>query len=217
MLESTFDMLANEVGRLEQNAENTKSSIRVCMPAEITKFNSDEMTVSARVLIKEKVLTSVNSYIDIEIPEISDIPVVFPGGSDFCMTYPINVGDECLLFFADTCIDSWWQSGGLQSQFEMRRHDLSDCFALICQMSQPMKVPKNLYSSSSLKIISRQGTANVEVKKNNVEINGIDIDNLNDRLVALESAFNRHTHPYSVVGVEAGESTISGSTGTQQS
>lgn len=217
MLESTFDMLANEVGRLEQNAENTKSSIRVCMPAEITKFNSDEMTISARALIKEKVLTSVNSYIDIEIPEISDIPIIFPGGSNFCITYPINVGDECLLFFADTCIDSWWQSGGLQSQFEMRRHDLSDCFALICQMSQPMKIPKSLYSSSSLKVISRQGNANIEVKKNNVEINGIDIDDLNDRLEALESAFNRHTHPYAVVGVESGESTISGSTGTQQS
>lgn len=44
---------------------------------------------------------------------------------------------EALVFFADHCIDAWYQSGGVQNQLMPRMHDISDGFALVGFRSKP--------------------------------------------------------------------------------
>ena len=46
-------------------------------------------------------------------------------------------GDECLVVFADRCINSWWYQGGVQPPEEIRFHDLSDGFAFVGFRSLP--------------------------------------------------------------------------------
>jgi hypothetical protein len=50
------------------------------------------------------------------------------------------------------CIDGWWQSSGVQPQFDRRRHDLSDAFALFGPWSKPNALSN--YSTSSVQLIS---------------------------------------------------------------
>jgi hypothetical protein len=56
---------------------------------------------------------------------IADVPVAFYRGGGYSVTIPMQQGDECLLIFADGCIDAWFQSGGQQSKIDGRRHALS--------------------------------------------------------------------------------------------
>src|SRR6185312_3051567 len=88
-----------------------------------------------------------------------------PGWS---ITFPISVGTECLLIFADMCIDGWWQSGNISSQLDRRRHDLSDAFALFGPWSQPNKISN--YSTSSLQIRSDDQATLIELAPNVINI-----------------------------------------------
>lgn len=47
-----------------------------------------------------------------------------------------KAGDECLVIFADRCIDFWWQNGGVQEPVDDRVHDLSDAFCIVGPQSQ---------------------------------------------------------------------------------
>jgi hypothetical protein len=74
---------------------------------------------------------------------------MFPGGGNFTLTFPLIANDEGLLVFSARCIDSWWQSGGIQTQAELRMHDLSDGFFIPTGgMSQP-NIPGNINATAT--------------------------------------------------------------------
>ena len=77
------------------------------------------------------------------------------------ITTPIKPGDECLVIFADRCIDGWWWLGGVQPPSEARNHDLSDGFALVGVRSRPRWLQG--VSTESLQIRSDDGATCIDV------------------------------------------------------
>lgn len=66
-----------------------------------------------------------------DYPLLKSVPFIVLGGGGSSLTFPISVGDNCLLLFCDYEIDRWWDTGeSLPANFE-RRHDISDAFALV--------------------------------------------------------------------------------------
>lgn len=160
--------------------DSWKNNLRCACPGIIQSFDPIEQTVSVQLALRELVLDYNYNKDWKEIPILLDVPIVTPRAGGYCLTMPIKQGDECLVIFADMCIDSWWQSGGIQNQAELRRHDLSDSFAILGAWSQP-RVIEN-YSTSSCQIRNEKGTSCIELKDNeinlianNIKINGIDI------------------------------------------
>lgn len=80
------------------------------------------------------------------------------------LTFPVRVGDECLVVFADRCIDYWWQSGGVQEPVDPRQHNLSDGFALIGPQSQQQKISN--ISTHTAQLRSDDGAAYIELDPN---------------------------------------------------
>jgi hypothetical protein len=139
--------------------------LRVCSPGIIQSFNSDEMTAVVQVAIKE--LVQVGDEVQtIAIKPLLDVPVIVIGGGGFAITTPIVEGDECLVFFGDTCIDSWWKLGGTQEPMDVRRHDLSDGFALVGPRSLK-KLIQDL-SQSGIQIRNDDGTNYIELTDDRV-------------------------------------------------
>ena len=89
------------------------------------------MTVTVQPSIRGRVEQPDGSTKSVALPLLVDVPAVFPSGGGFTLTFPIHQGDECLVVFADRCIDAWWQSGGIGEPLETRTHNLSDGFALV--------------------------------------------------------------------------------------
>ena len=77
------------------------------------------------------------------------------------ITLPIKPGDEVLVVFASRCIDSWWQSGQISPQVELRLHDLSDGFAI----PGPRSVPKAImnYNEEAIEVRNEAGTLSVTI------------------------------------------------------
>lgn len=189
---SVGERVGGELFRLEAMKDKTSSSIRVSMPALIKEIDYERMVISAQPCIKEKIRQSDGTVKDISLPVIEDIPLVYPSAGGFSITFPVSINDECLLVFADFCIDSWWQSGGLQTQFESRRHDLSDCFAIPSQMSQAKKI--NNFNSNSLEIKNNATGMKIEVQGDTIKIGGIDILAFKQAFDSLKQTFEQHSH-----------------------
>lgn len=134
--------LNSQIGSKEQyNAELVQkvfSTLKVAMPGVIESFDPSSVTASVRPAIKGYEPGTDDGWI--ELPLLVDVPIIFPRGGGCTLTFPVKAGDECLLIFADRCIDFWWQSGGVQKPVDMRMHDLSDAFAIVGPQSQAHKI-----------------------------------------------------------------------------
>lgn len=140
-------MAFSEQTRSGDQAETFKSegkvlaqNLRVAMPGIIQSFDADAVTAVVQPAIRCVETDNDGNRTTRDYPLLTDVPVVFPRGGGCTLTFPVNAGDECLVIFADRCIDFWWQSGGVQEPVDDRMHDLSDAFAIVGPQSQVKKI-----------------------------------------------------------------------------
>ena len=144
-----------EAARLAQDGHQAR--IWSAMPGIIQSVDLTAMTCEVQLAIQGVSMDSTGAENWQNLPIIPDVPIVFPSGGGFTISFPLSEGDEVLVVFASRAIDSWWQNGGFQNKpVEMRMHDLSDAFAIPGPRSQPRKVPG--LSASNLQITSDAGT-----------------------------------------------------------
>ena len=116
-------------------------SMHVALPGEIYSYDPD-----TRTAVVQPVIRGWKSRED--PPLLFDVPVFFLNN----IVYTVSEGDECLVVFADTCIDSWFENGGVSTSMSERRHDLSDGFAFVGFKSKGNVTPgKNLDTDFFLK------------------------------------------------------------------
>lgn len=164
------------------------NQLRVSIPGIIQEFDPITQTATVQVAIREHVRQENLEYAWTEIPLLLDVPVQFPRGGGYVLTFPIKKGDECLVVFSDMCIDAWWANGGVQNQIEKRRHDLSDAVAIPGIWSQPRRYEK--YSTKHVELrndersmfirITDQSEDAIDIVAPKVRINGRNITDQED-------------------------------------
>lgn len=157
--------LQSQIGG-EQQAIDTitnyiASAIRVSLPGIVQSFDPDSVTCVIQPAIRGYETDTGGNQISVPLPLLVDVPVIFPRGGGCTLTFPIHPGDECLIVFADRCIDFWWQSGGIQEPVDGRMHDLSDAFCIPGPMSQAKKISNISMSAAQLR--TDDGAAFLEV------------------------------------------------------
>nr|WP_244290447.1 Gp138 family membrane-puncturing spike protein [Erwinia rhapontici] len=131
--------------------KGTSESIRVALPGTILSFDPDTVTCTVQPSIKGYENDADGAQKSVSISVLVDVPVVFPRGGGCTLTFPVKAGDECLLIFADRCIDFWWQSGGEQEPVSQRMHHLADAFAIVGPQSQAIKISGISMSGAQLR------------------------------------------------------------------
>ena len=189
------------------------AGLRVCMPGIIQSFDPDTVTCVVQPALKGAITDASGNVVSADYPLLTDVPVVFPRGGGVSLTFPVKAGDECLVIFADRCIDFWWQSGGIQEPVDLRQHDLSDAFAIVGPQSQANKISG--ISTNSVQIRTDDGGSFIELTQGgaininsslvtingNVQVNG-EITSSGDQVAAGISQTG-HKHG----GVQSGGST----------
>ena len=197
----------SQIGGEQQTAQaitdSVSNQIRVAMPGIIQSFDPDAVTCTVLPAIKG---TDGNESAD--LPLLVDVPVSFPRGGGCTLTFPVKAGDECLLIFADRCIDFWWQNGGVQEAVDLRQHDLSDAVAFVGIQSQAKKISG--ISTSAVELRSDDGGTKLSLNPSSGAINGTAPGGFNlnglkilsdGRLQLVDgSIVDKHTHG----GVERG-------------
>ncbi|MEN8381376.1 Gp138 family membrane-puncturing spike protein [Acinetobacter radioresistens] len=136
------------------------------LPCAVESYNVEAVTVNVQPLIRIPVRLPSGDIETVELPLLQDVPVMFPCAGGFTITHPIKQGDECLVNFGDRNIDLWWQSGGIQNPFDMRKHDLSDGFAFFRPQSQAKKISD--ISTEDLEIRNDANTCKIQITPNGI-------------------------------------------------
>lgn len=179
------------------------TGLRVASPGIITSFNAANQTATVQLAIREKINIDGNETWT-DIPELLDVPIVLPRAGGYVLTMPIQAGDECLVVFADYCIDAFYQSGGVQNQVDKRRHDLSDGIAIVGMWSQPNVIPN--YSISSTQLRTDTGAAYIEISGSTINIHNSNVNISGGNTTIDGKNFLSHTHG----GVQPGGGNTSG-------
>lgn len=66
-----------------------------------------------------------------QYPDLVDLPVIVLGGGGANVTFPIQQGDQCLIFFNDRDLDNWSAGATTGGVATARLHSLSDGIALV--------------------------------------------------------------------------------------
>lgn len=181
----------------------------------IEKYTKGEQSVEVQIQVKRRINeTDIISY-----PLLVDCPLfVLQGGGAF-LDFPIAVGDLCLIMFNDRDIDNWWTARNETEPNTLRKHSLSDGFALV-----GINPRDSALSLDGDKVRLDAGDHDVEIITTgtvNIKTTGvcnIDCDKVNIGgdatltealikgsrfLIELLIAFNTHTHNYTDTPVGA--------------
>lgn len=116
--------------------EGKQAEMWTSLPGIVVSFDAVAMTASVQPAIKGQITDEAGATSFVDLPLLEDVPVEFPSGGGFILTFPIRSGDECVLVFSSRCIDDWWALGDVQQPFEGRMHDLSDAICRVGPRSQ---------------------------------------------------------------------------------
>lgn len=199
--------------------EAEKADLWTATPAEVLSFDRDSMTCVVQPTIKLKFTNSEGVVEWVALPKLTQVPVIFPSGGGYTLTFPVTAGDECLVVFSSRCIDSWWYYGGVREQSDLRMHHLSDGFAIMGARSLPRAIDDISLDAAELR--SDDGFTRVKVKSGEITliaptrvimetpellVSGDIRDryhtNLTGTLNSFRTKYNQHRH----TGVQAGPS-----------
>ena len=152
--------IAKLAANIKQGIANRLKDLHTSMPGIIENFDPVTQTASIQPAVKRVFITRegvTETLTPTNLPILTNVPVSFPRGGGFSITFPVVKGDECLITFCERAIDSWHKFGGIRRPNAKRFHHLSDATATVGLSSLPNKVPS--YSSTATQIKKDDGSA----------------------------------------------------------
>ena len=140
----------------------------------IVSFDKTDQTASVQILHRQDQNYDLNLSEEVDYPVLGKVPVVILQGGTSHITFPINVGDQCLVLFCDYMIDNWWVSGDVSTSDFPRRHNLSDAIAIVGLNALPRAIQDYSdylhlqYNQNSSIVIGN----NIDVNNDNIHLNG---------------------------------------------
>lgn len=160
-----LERIEHPIEAIRTALEGSQAAIWTTLPGIVQSFDPTEMTVTVQPTIQmQQTDRATNTKSLVNLPILLDVPIMIQSGGGLSLTFPIKVGDECLVSFASRCIDAWWQQGGIQPQAEFRMHDLSDGFAFIGPRSLPRVISN--YNTVSVELRTDDGLSFIRVNPN---------------------------------------------------
>lgn len=104
--------------------------VHTAMPGVVTAYDATTQQCSVQPSISLAYEDEVGKRVVETPPVITNVPVAFPRGGGFRLTFPLAAGDEVLLVFSMRSIDRYQTKGGVVDPGDDRRFHLADAMAI---------------------------------------------------------------------------------------
>ena len=138
--ENKFNQLASKPTLLQtlKNVSSRTGEDIFCMRIGfIEEFNPEDLTAIVRIAAKKAIGQNKDGTQQVRDYALISAKVCY---CNPYITFPPKQGDECLLFFADTEIESWFISGEALPEGYPRIHDITDAVAVLGISSMPKMI-----------------------------------------------------------------------------
>lgn len=112
-----------------QLRSSISAELRVSLPARVNSYDATTQTIEAQPLVHDRTVGEDGTATETRLPVIPNVPVIFPSGGGFRLTFPLVAGDMVWLVFGDRSIDAWQAQGTALAPVDGRQHVLSDAVA----------------------------------------------------------------------------------------
>ena len=120
-------MDAREVMRIAgQVFDARKYEIRTHIIAQVSSYDSEKNTVTVQPVTKAVRFTDAENLTTVQLPQISEVPVLQTGSGKVWCTIAPAVGSYGLLHVSDRTIGDWMAAGGIVEPSEIRCPDKRD-------------------------------------------------------------------------------------------
>ena len=199
-LAELIELIVNQ--RLDQVSTN--------LIAKIVSFNSTKQTVDVQPLVKESYDDESGDRQVVDIPIITDVPVQVLGGGGYAVTFPLAVGDQCLLCVSQHAIDKWLVEGtnNTLDPLDDRKFDITDAVAIVGVRNNANVLTSNPTNGMR---VGRDGEAqHILITETDIQVGGTsvlalksDVDDIKTFLALHFDVAAGHTHSLSGVGPPA--------------
>jgi hypothetical protein len=101
------------------------------LPARVVRYDAATQLCDAQPINKVRYQDEDGNAVIEALPVITSVPVIFPGGGDMTITFPVEVGDTVMLEFSGVSLDKWLQTAtsGTLDPGNHGRHSIADAIA----------------------------------------------------------------------------------------
>ena len=144
--------------------EDTLYDLHTGLPAKVVTFYSDRQMVDVQPLLKQVFLDENDEEKIIDIPKIHNVPILYPAGGGWAITWPMQTDDIVYLTFAERSLDPVLESDGKSTldPVQARRHDLND--AVCIPGLRPVTMPLGNLTNDDLVIGREDGSNQIVIK-----------------------------------------------------
>lgn len=151
--------LSTLASNIKQGVDSRLKDLHTALPGIIETFDAAKQLATIQPAIRRIFVTRDGEQeilVPSDLPILINVPVIFPRGGGFSLTFPVAKGDECLLVFCERSIDNWHETGNVKVPGARRFHSLSDATAFVGLSSLPNKVPN--YDNTNVQLKRDDGT-----------------------------------------------------------
>lgn len=130
------------------------SSIHTSLPASVVKYDAG----SHRATVKPSIRMLMDNGIQVELPELVEVPVIFPASKFFDLEFPLDKDDGVLLVFQEQDISSWKAGDSPAIPATASRFSLDSAVAIPGLIHSPSKGRARI-------VIDKDGTITWTAKK----------------------------------------------------
>lgn len=212
---------------LVEAIESRLAELHAGLPAYVVRFYPESQSCDVQPALLRAVLDDDGETVSERMPQIQNVPIFYPAGGGFRITWPLEEGDIVFLAFAERSLDRWLEAGDgdeVDPQ-ESRRHDLSDAIALPGIRQRSFGIAQ----APGTMTLGKFGGGVIQIRQNEVRIfspgrialdaGGETADQSIPRgeemlahIEALRAAFNDHTHAAGLLVAPAGGGPVTGAT-----
>ena len=118
----------NELNELlRESFDSFMTNVHTAFPAVVVSYDKEKRRADVQPSIKRKLPTG--DFVD--LPVISDVPVILQGTKKFTISFPLEKDYEVLCICTERSLDGWRDSGGSGiEESDPRRFNLMDCVAI---------------------------------------------------------------------------------------
>jgi hypothetical protein len=119
--------MINQLEFLNTLINNRLADLNTCIPAKIISYDFK----TKKAVVQPAINLEYNDGEVIEMPKISNVPVMHPSTSKASIIFPISIGDNVTLIFSQKSLENWLKDGEISTTDDPRQFDLTDAIAMI--------------------------------------------------------------------------------------
>lgn len=162
------------ISKLQRLIDSSIAEIHTTTIGVIESFDPKTQTVAVQPAIKKVIAVegqTTITYTSDKYPLLVNVPVIFPGGGDWFLTFPIKKGDECLIFSMERSTDNWRINGGLQDPSNYKRKlSFKDAIVMVGLNSKATSLPT--FNDAEPEIRNRDGDLKLTMTADGMTLTG---------------------------------------------